>query len=177
MPRGPAQVRPTPDRVKAAIFSSLGEAVPGARVLDLYAGSGALGIEALSRGAAHVTFVDRSRFCAEAIRRSLAAARLLDHATIVEADMARALGRLAGGPPFNLIFADPPYAKQAGQPSLAQALLDSSALPALVTAGAWLVIEHYKTERLTPPAAWRLDREQRHGDTRVSFFVRARVAN
>src|SRR6201993_1046499 len=69
-------VRPTMDRVKAAIFSSLGEAIIGARVLDLFAGSGALGIEALSRGAASATFVENDRRCAEAIETNLAKTNL-----------------------------------------------------------------------------------------------------
>ena len=172
MPRGPADVRPTPDKVKGAIFSSLGELVIGARVLDLYAGSGALGIEALSRGAAHATLVDQSRGCVEAIQRNLDAARLAEQAEVLGLEISRALRRLADGPRFNLVLADPPYAKQPGQPLLAQQLLDDAALAALVDSGGWFVLEHYKTDALKPPAAWRFDRLQKHGDTLVSFFVR-----
>ncbi len=172
MPRGPADVRPTPDKVKGAIFSSLGGLVADARVLDLYAGSGALGIEALSRGAAHATFVDQSRGCVEAIQRNLETARLSDQADVLGLEVSRALRRLADGPRFNLVLADPPYAKQAGRTSLAQQLLDDAALAALVEAGAWFVLEHYKTDAPKPPATWQFDRQQRHGDTFVSVFVR-----
>jgi 16S rRNA (guanine966-N2)-methyltransferase len=175
MPRGRTDVRPTPDKVKGAIFSSLGERVVGARVLDLYAGSGALGIEALSRGAAHATFVDQSRGCVEAIQRNLEAAYLVGQADVVGLEISRALRRLADEPKFNLVLADPPYAKQPGRPPLAQQLLDDAALVALVDAGGWIVLEHYKTDALKPPAAWQFDRQQRHGDTLVSFFVRTTI--
>ena len=172
MPRGAGDVRPTPDKVKGAVFSSLGEAVVGAVTLDLYAGSGALGIEALSRGAAHATFVDISRHCAEAIRKNLAAARLESDATILQTDIARALRQLAGGPRFTLVLADPPYAKQPGRASLSQQLLDNPDLAAVTEPGGWFVLEHYKSDALTPPPAWQASRQQRHGDTLASFFVR-----
>lgn len=172
MPRGSGDVRPTPDKVKGAVFSSLGEAVIGAVTLDLYAGSGGLGIEALSRGAAQATFVDLSRHCAEAIRKNLAAARLEGDATILQTDIARALRQLAGGPLFTLVLADPPYAKQPGCASLAQQLLDNADLAAVTTPDGWFVLEHYKTDTLTSPPAWRFSRQQRHGDTLASFFVR-----
>jgi 16S rRNA (guanine(966)-N(2))-methyltransferase RsmD len=172
MPRGAGDVRPTPDRVKGAIFNSLGEAVIGARVLDLYAGSGALGIEALSRGAASATFVDVSRGCVKAIQQNLAAARVEDRATVLEGDVTRALRRVEVEPLFTLVLADPPYAKQPGRASPAQQLLDNDDLAALTAPDGWLVIEHYKNDALTPPAAWEFHRQQRHGDTLVSFFVR-----
>jgi len=173
MPRGAGDVRPTPDKVKGAVFSSLGELVIGARVLDLYAGSGALGIEALSRGAASATLVDRSRSCIAAIEKNLASARLEEAATVLESDINRALRRLGGGPRFTLVLADPPYAKTPGRSSLAQELLDNADLTAVTEAGGWLILEHYRSDTLTPPAAWRFNRQQRHGDTLVSFFVRA----
>lgn len=173
MPRSAGDVRPTPDKVKGAIFSSLGEAVVGARVLDLYAGSGALGIEALSRGAAGATLVDWSRGCIAAIEKNLASARLEETATVLESDINRALRRLGDGPLFTLVLADPPYAKTPGRASLAQGLLDNTDLAAVTEPGGWLVLEHYRSDTLTPPAAWRFNRQQRHGDTLVSFFVRA----
>jgi 16S rRNA (guanine966-N2)-methyltransferase len=173
MPRGAGDVRPTPDKVKGAIFSSLGEAVVGARVLDLYAGSGALGIESLSRGSASATFVDRSRACIAVIEKNLAVARLEETATVLEADINRALRRLVGGPRFTLVLADPPYAKTPGHASLAQELLDNADLAAVTEPGSWLVLEHYRSDTLAPPAAWRFGRQQRHGDTLASFFERA----
>ncbi|MFA5192436.1 MAG: 16S rRNA (guanine(966)-N(2))-methyltransferase RsmD [Verrucomicrobiia bacterium] len=173
MPRGAGDVRPTPDKVKGAIFSSLGELVVGARVLDLYAGSGALGIEALSRGAATATFVDQSRSCIAAIEKNLASARLETAATVLQCDIHRALRRLGGEPRFTLVLADPPYAKMPGRSSLAQELLDNADLVAVMEPDGWLILEHFKNDELKPPPAWRFSRQQRHGDTLVSFFARA----
>ena len=102
--------RPTSDRAKEALFSSLQPALPGAKVLDLFAGSGALGIEALSRGAAHATFVDRDRHARAAIDANLATTRLAERATVLGRDVARALAELAGEESsFDLVLADPPY--------------------------------------------------------------------
>src|SRR5881398_1080253 len=101
-------VRPTMDRVKAAIFSSLGETIISARVLDLFAGSGALGIEALSRGAAEAVFVDSDARAAAAVRRNLDALGI--DARVHRRDAFSWLGSAAGGEEaFDLVFADPPY--------------------------------------------------------------------
>ncbi|CAN5126070.1 16S rRNA (guanine(966)-N(2))-methyltransferase RsmD [soil metagenome] len=103
--------RPTSDRVREAVFSILGTRVAGACVLDLFAGSGALGIEALSRGAAAATFVDSSRSACETVRANLAKAKLAGASKVICADVFRSLDRL---PPADLIFADPPYARGGG---------------------------------------------------------------
>lgn len=106
------EIRPTPDRVREALFSMLfSRRGPwsGARVLDLFAGSGALGIEALSRGAAHAWFVDHSRRAAGIIRMNLERSRLVDRATVIVADIWPSLPELGKAAPFALIFADPPY--------------------------------------------------------------------
>lgn len=108
-PRGRI-TRPTSDRVREALFSILGARVPGSRVLDLYAGTGALGIEALSRGAAHATFVDRDARAVAVIRMNLANCGLAHDATVVRADVRAALRDLARrGETFDLVFFDPPY--------------------------------------------------------------------
>jgi 16S rRNA (guanine966-N2)-methyltransferase len=101
-------VRPTVDRVKEALFSSLQPLIPGARVLDLYAGSGALGLEALSRGAATVTFVERDRRALEAIATNIASVGL-PGANVVAGPVDRALAGDLEGSPFDLVLADPPY--------------------------------------------------------------------
>lgn len=103
-------VRPTTDRVREATFNALGSlgVVHAARVLDLFAGSGALGIEALSRGAAHVTFVDTSPAALAAVRANLASCDLGDQAEVVRADALTFLGRATDG--FDLVLLDPPYA-------------------------------------------------------------------
>src|SRR5680860_1409851 len=101
-------VRPTADRAKEALFASLQPLLAGARVLDLFAGSGALGLEALSRGAATVTFVERDRRALEAIAGNIAAVGL-SGAEVVAHPVTRALGMELPGAPFDLVLADPPY--------------------------------------------------------------------
>ena len=100
--------RPTGDRVREALFSSFGEAVHGARVLDLFAGSGALGIEACSRGAAAATFVERDRRALAALRANLERTGLAGKATVVAGDVA-AFCRQPRGGPYDLVLCDPPY--------------------------------------------------------------------
>ena len=102
-------LRPTPDRVREALFSILADRPTGARVLDAYAGSGALGFEALSRGARHVIFVDSSRSVVRALERSRADLGSLDRSRVVEGDVVRLLDRAALAGPFDLVLADPPY--------------------------------------------------------------------
>jgi len=101
------RTRPTADRVREALFSSLQPRLPGARVLDLFAGSGALAVEALSRGAEHATLVERARPALAAIRTNLDVADVADRAEVVAADLPGALDRATG--PFDVVFLDPPY--------------------------------------------------------------------
>src|ERR1700722_2499175 len=100
-------IRPTMDRVKAAIFSSLGEKVIGARVLDLFAGTGGLGIEALSRGSASAVFVEKNAQAVEAIKRNFTKTGL--QGAVQQADVFSFLDRLAAPAVYDIIFADPPY--------------------------------------------------------------------
>ena len=114
-PKG-TETRPTSDRVKESLFNILGERVIGGAVLDLYAGSGALGIEALSRGAARAVFVDAEKAAIETIRRNVEGAGFSDRATIRRASAKTALRDLtADGERFDLIFLDPPYRIEAAQ--------------------------------------------------------------
>jgi 16S rRNA (guanine966-N2)-methyltransferase len=147
--------RPTGDRVRQALFNALTslDAVAGARVLDLYAGSGALGIEALSRGASHATFVERSSTALEAIRANLAATGLGGQATVVQAD---ALSWLPAPGAVDLTLADPPYAF-AEWPSL------------LGRVGTGLVVAESDRE-IDAPAGWVSRRVKRYGTTVVTFL-------
>src|SRR5215213_10272553 len=115
VPRG---VRPTSDRVRESVFNALGQFFDGGYVLDLYAGTGALGLEALSRGCERAVFVEKDRRALAAIWENLRRARLADRAQVVASDVGRALDRLhTDGRQFSLIFADPPYriaAKEVG---------------------------------------------------------------
>ncbi len=101
--------RPTTDRIKETLFNILQNDLSGIRFLDLYAGSGAIGIEALSRGAASACFVENNRAAVQCIRENLAATGLLDQAEIFSCDVRTALVRLNGRDPFSIIFMDPPY--------------------------------------------------------------------
>jgi 16S rRNA (guanine966-N2)-methyltransferase len=165
-----AGVRPTADRVREAIFSSLGERVVGARVLDLYAGTGALGLEAASRGAVAVTFVESSRAALRSLDRNIAAFSRYPGARcemrVVRADVGEQLRKLArAGAVFSLVFADPPYG------AAAQRLLGEASVRKILGPGGLLVLESAAREALVVDAPWRLVREAVYGDTRVSFFA------
>jgi 16S rRNA (guanine966-N2)-methyltransferase len=153
-------VRPTTDRVKEALFSSLQPLLPGARVLDLYAGSGGLGLEALSRGAAVVTFVERAQPAVTALRRNIETVGL-PGATVVVGDVAKALrGEVEGGP-FDLVLADPPY--RMPEAELAAVL---KALAGHLTDGAAVVIERAARDGSPPwPADLLPGSPRRYGDT------------
>jgi 16S rRNA (guanine966-N2)-methyltransferase len=158
-PRG-ARTRPTADRVREALFSMLGD-VSGARVLDLYAGSGALGIEALSRGAGSAVFVERNARAAAVIERNLASLGL--EQKVVRDDAMRFLAR-AGGT-FDLVFCDPPYdsASRLGGPL-------AERLPALTSEDARIVTESDKRWPLELP--FPLLTERTYGDTRIAIHGR-----
>lgn len=153
------RTRPTSDRVREAVFNALWSrgALDAATAVDLFAGSGALGIEALSRGARHVTFVDPDRAARRAILRNLEACGFADRATVVTATAEQWLASRQGGERFDLAFCDPPYAFGGWDALLA-------ALPAdLVVA---------ESDRaLDPPAGWDVVRDARYGGTWVGFLA------
>lgn len=156
-------VRPTPARVKEALFSILAPRIPDARVLDLFAGSGALGFEALSRGAAHVTFVESHRPTALVLERTARDLAVVDRSRIIVALAERAIARLAG--PFDVIFADPPYA----QPFPADVFAALQARGVLA-AHALIVYEH--SAALAAPADPRFEvvRTERYGAVALAFL-------
>jgi 16S rRNA (guanine966-N2)-methyltransferase len=142
-----ADVRPTPDRVRETLFNWLQRRIQGARCLDLYAGSGALGLEALSRGAASVVFVEQQRVVADALRKLLLEWRAVG-ARVVCGEARRYLSSNHGGERFDLVFLDPPYAAgAAGELRSSIAALDSGWL----AADARIYVEHAKSD---PPLAW-----------------------
>jgi 16S rRNA (guanine966-N2)-methyltransferase len=159
MPRG-APTRPTADRVREALFSMLGD-VTGARVLDLYAGSGALGIEALSRGAESAVFVDRDARAAAAIQANLDA--IGAEGEVSRQDALAFVRR--DGRSYDLVFCDPPY--DSG-PRIAGQLAER--LPALLSTDARIVTESDKRNPLELP--FPLLRERIYGDTRIAIHGR-----
>jgi 16S rRNA (guanine966-N2)-methyltransferase len=162
-----AAIRPTPDRVRETLFNWLGTAIRGARCLDLFAGSGALGLEALSRGASHVTFIERDAAAAHALRERLIEWQAGD-ARIERTD---ALRYLAGAPsPFDIVFLDPPFAS---------GLLERSAARLeerhWLAADARIYLECAAREGLPPlPATWRVLKAKQAGE--VGYHLLARTA-
>jgi 16S rRNA (guanine966-N2)-methyltransferase len=161
-------VRPTMDRVKAAIFSSLGDAVAGARVLDLFAGSGALGIEALSRGASSVVFVEADRQSAKIINDNLAKTNLKGR--VRQEDVFDFLRYASGAEIFNVIFADPPYEKTEDGERFTEKLLANEALSQLLDLDGIFVLEKRPAEALSETKLWRVIRQKTYGATEVLFL-------
>jgi 16S rRNA (guanine966-N2)-methyltransferase len=173
-PKGLA-VRPTPDLVKQAVFNSLGARVVGARVLELFAGTGALALECLSRGAARAVCVEKSPRHAEFIRQNAAVAEVAAGALKVRVqDVFAALAQLApAGPQFDLIFADPPYGEKnlsRRSTSFAQRLLDDANLPKLLATGGRFILGHARRDTLSVPEPWREVKVLRHGDSLMRFL-------
>jgi len=158
-------VRPTMDRVKAAIFSSLGEKVIGARVLDLFAGAGGLGIEAMSRGAASAVFVESNPNAARIVERNLAIAGL--DGRVRMRDAFAYLKDAAG--PFDIIFADPPYEAVPGAKAFTALLLNHPKIPFLLAPDGLFVREKRPGERLPEHPHWKIVRARRYGATEVIF--------
>ena len=164
-------IRPTSERLRESIFDILvhrfGDVLEGARVIDLFAGSGALGLEALSRGASFALFVDDGVEARALLRANVEALRLGGLTRIWRADATR-LGPAPAGAPFTLAFLDPPYGKGLGGPALAT-----------LSAGGWLapealcVVEESAKAELAAPPTFALADERTYGDTRIVFLRRA----
>ena len=165
-PRGPA-TRPTADQVRIALMDTLTPWLTGARVLDLFAGAGGVGLEALSRGAAHATFVERDGRAVAALEANIRTLGVEGATRVLRLDVLRALARLAAeGQRFGIVFLDPPY----------DADLTAAPLEALggghVTAPEALVIAQHLTKRAPAPeiGALRAFRARRFGETTLTFF-------
>jgi 16S rRNA (guanine966-N2)-methyltransferase len=163
----PAGVRPLSDRAREGVFASLGARVEGADVLDLFAGTGAIGIEALSRGAARSTFVERSGPALSALHQNLAKTHFADQANVVPAEALAYLGKPQPGGPFGLVFLDPPY--ELGSPDLDDAL---QRLTQGWLADGWTVALTRGRQNSNPviPLHWVAARQLRYGDSLVTLF-------
>ncbi|CAN5784769.1 16S rRNA (guanine(966)-N(2))-methyltransferase RsmD [soil metagenome] len=165
----PASVRPISDRAREGMFSSLGPgALEGANVLDLFAGTGAAGIEALSRGASAATFVDRAPSSVNAIKRNLALTKLESRGEIHPSAVARFISRAdRPGAPFDLVICDPPY--DLGSPDLDDVL---RGLAGEWLRGGWTLVltRGHKSSTVVIPLQWDAARRLRYGDTLVTLF-------
>lgn len=166
-------VRPTMDRVKAAIFSSLGEEIIGARVLDLFAGTGALGIEALSRGAASALFVEENSAAIAAIERNLARTKL--EGRVRRQDVFSFLRSASTSERFKIIFADPPYEKAKSGGEFTNLLLDDPRLAELLEPSGIFVLEKRPAEQMPALVLWNITRARAYGATEVLFLQRAGI--
>lgn len=170
--KSPGQgTRPTMDRVRAAIFSSLGDLVPGARVLDLFAGSGSLGLEALSRGAASAVFVEHHGPTAGIIRSNLRTTRL--EGSVQQMDVSRFLDLYAEPGSLDLVFADPPYLKEQrsstndASPNLADLLLAHPKLPLVLGGNGLLILECERRQPLPSLGSWEILSDRSYGESRI----------
>jgi 16S rRNA (guanine966-N2)-methyltransferase len=177
VPKG-YDVRPTPDLVRQAVFNSLGERVLGARVLELFGGTGALSLECLSRGAKAAVCIELSRKHARFIEENFTATRLPAGTFHVRVqDVFTALPQLvAVGEQFDLILADPPYGeKNVGRrsESFAQRMLDHPDLPRLLAPGGLFVLGHARRDTLELPPVWTERKLMKHGDSIMRFLAAA----
>jgi 16S rRNA (guanine966-N2)-methyltransferase len=172
-PRG-LRTRPTAAKVREAIFNILGPPPEGG-VLDLFAGTGALGLEALSRGAGRVVFVERDRHAVTVLRQNLKELGCEDRAQVIAADVTTGLRRLAAAtpaePPFSWVFMDPPYAKGSAGNTGTEAILGELSEKDLLAGCAVVIVEHDKRHR--PPVSigglFLTDRRE-YGETELSFY-------
>ncbi|MDP9292748.1 MAG: 16S rRNA (guanine(966)-N(2))-methyltransferase RsmD, partial [Verrucomicrobiota bacterium] len=163
-----SEIRPTMDRVKAAIFSALGEKIVDARVLDLFAGTGSLGIEALSRGCATATFVDNDADATDAIERNFVRAKL--RGDVWRGDVFRFLEKRATAGGYDVIFADPPYVKKNGDRDFANDLLRCAPLAEALAPAGVFVLEKMPAQVIDWPAPWECVRLKKYGATEVAFL-------
>ncbi len=159
-------IRPMMDRVRKALFDILGEEIEGSKVLDLFCGTGALGLEALSRGAREVVFVDQNPKALGLVKENLHRARVQGGIKLLRLSLPRDLARLHPEGPFDVIFVTPPY----GQ-GLARRTLQG--LGSLIRPGGWIIVEERVGEKILPPPELELHKEKTYGKTCLFFFRRS----
>jgi len=164
---GGAALRPTSDRVKESMFNIIGAEIEGKVVLDLFAGTGNLGIEALSRGAKSAVFVEKSRQALRLLEKNLSTCQVGNRSEVLFKEAIQAIGHLKGrGACFDLIFVDPPYEK-----GLIECTLEKLLRQKIYSDNSLLVIEHDRREPLSRyDKLWNLILQRRIGDTVISFL-------
>ncbi|MFH1157133.1 MAG: 16S rRNA (guanine(966)-N(2))-methyltransferase RsmD [Pseudomonadota bacterium] len=159
-------IRPTSDRVRESIFNIIRDHVQGAAVLDLFAGTGALGLEALSRGADHAVFVDASQEACSVVKANCHMCRLSHKATIICQDLTRALPPGIGVKGFDLVFMDPPYGR-----NLITTLLNLPGFMDVINPGALMIAEHSTLENpFKDISGLDIPDQRKYGKTRITFF-------
>lgn len=163
------EIRPTSDFVREALFNILGPQ-DGKSWLDIYAGTGAVGLEALSRGAARAVFIESSRSCCEALKTNIEKCGFSQKAEVLEMTAEQGLKLLAGrGRKFDVIFADPPYSK--GLAGAVPGIVEESGIS---LTGGMLIIQHSSRERLEIDCgAWNASDARKYGDTEITILIRA----
>lgn len=157
--------RPTTDRVREALFSVLGD-VSGAVVLDLYAGTGALGIEALSRGASRAVFVENAKAALQALERNLRDLGLVERTSVSTKPVLRTVAGLSSQQPFDLVFADPPYVRVGEAAEALGVLVGNGA----IAAGGRVVLEHASRDVAPVLKGLTFEQTRKYGDTSLSLY-------
>jgi 16S rRNA (guanine966-N2)-methyltransferase len=159
-------IRPTSDRVREAIFDILGPVWTFRRVLDLFAGTGSLGIEALSRGAEGAVFVEQGKGALTVLKENLKALELQSRSWVLPLPAKKGIAVLGEkGEVFELIFMDPPYGKD-----VVGKTIEEIVRRGILAAAGVIVAEHASRDRILPPVGLELSQQRRYGDTTVSFF-------
>ena len=160
-------VRPTSDRVKESLFNIIGTKIVGTRVLDLFAGTGNLGLEAWSRGAEKVVFIDESQASLQLVRSNIAKAKAEKETTVIKGNAVKVIADLSTrGERFDFIFCDPPYNK-----GLPAQIIEQVAKYDIVAPGGYLVVEHSQHEILPElPIKLEIIRSEKYGETLISFL-------
>lgn len=163
-PKG-LETRPTEDRIKENVFNILGQTFCGEKVLDLFCGSGAIGIEFLSRGVSYVNFIDSSQKAIDSIKKNLKTTRFLDSATIIKKNYIAALKFLEASK-FNFIYMDPPFNKRELYYKSFELILKLN----LLSEDGILIIEHKSDFELELPSGFIEKRKKKYGNTTISFW-------
>ena len=167
-PKSP-HLRPILARVKKSVFDIIRPRLTGARFLDIFAGTGAVGLEALSQGASHAVFIEKDRRSAALIRENLTLLRMEDRADVFGLDAGGNLSSLPG--PFDIVFMGPPYKDDEKKPlELVMPTLQQLLTYRLVGKNGLVIAQHQKKERVAETHDWSLKRQERYGDTLVTFF-------
>jgi 16S rRNA (guanine(966)-N(2))-methyltransferase RsmD len=163
-------IRPILARMRKSLFDILGEKVVGTIFLDLYAGIGTVGLEALSRGAGRVVFIDNQPRAVEAIRQNLNRLGWPEKAQVHRADILSGLIWLAEK--FGIIFLGPPYSGKEGPLRLVNPTLELIAQSGILDSGGWIIAQHHKKETVRAPAGYEIFRQNNYGDTLMTFVRR-----